>query len=537
MRTVPRIRKNEKRETARKWRVGAYTRLSRDDGDKPESDSIGNQRALLSDYIKSKAELEFVDWYSDDGYTGTNFKRPDFLRMVGDIEAGRIDCVLVKDLSRFGRDYIDMGNYLERWFPEHGVRFIAVNDGVDSERGPYDMLLPMKNIFNEHYARDISNKVKSAFQTKQRRGEFVGAFSSYGYRKDPEHHGRLIVDPYAAQVVQRIFDLFESGMGKVKIAKQLNKEGIPCPSEYKRLNGERYNNGRKIQNTTYWTYATIHRMLRNQMYIGNMEQGRSYRPMLKGKSKQLDRSQWTVVQGTHEAIISPEQWERVQALMQKDTRVMNFEQNVSPFAGFLRCGDCGRAMSKTNHPGGIYYCCGSYKRYGPTVCSRHGIAQRELEGILLNDLNHIIEAVGDLKELTSEASQQSQGRRNLRAEQERCQGALDRVFRLKKVSYEDYRDGLLSRDDYLQYKEDYERQEQQLRIQMAQLQEPEEEAQILQKPWVKNLLQHGKLTELDRPTLAETVEQILIFEDGRIEITYTFSDDLGILGTGKEDAG
>lgn len=426
---MPRKSRNEQKAaaTVRCWRTAEYSRLSREDGDKVESDSITHQRMLLDDFIETHPELILVDRYEDDGYTGTNFDRPDFQRMLRDIEAEKVNCIIVKDLSRFGRDYIDVGRYLERWLPEHGVRFIAIGDNVDSESGPYDMLLPVKNVFNEQYARDISKKVKSAVKTKQRRGEFVGAFPSYGYRKDPENHGKLIVDPPAAQVVQRIFDLFEGGMGKIMIAKVLNEEGVPCPSEYKRLNGERYNNGRRIQNTTYWTYATIHRMLQNQMYAGNLEQGRNYRPQLHGKAKQLERNQWIVVSGTHEAIIDAEQWERVQSLLSKDTRTLDFDKNVSPFAGFLRCGDCGRAMSKTNHPGGVYYCCGSYKRYGPTVCSRHGISQKELEEILLYDLNQIIQAVGDLKELTAQAAEKPVKQRNLQAERERCRGVLDRL--------------------------------------------------------------------------------------------------------------
>ena len=150
------------------WRAALYTRLSREDGDKPESDSITNQRALLESFAARQADLQIVGHYSDDGFTGTNFQRPDFQRMIADIEASKINCVIVKDLSRFGRDYINAGQYLERWFPEHGVRFLAVNDHIDSERGPYDMLLPFKNVFNEQYARDISHKVKSAMQAKQR---------------------------------------------------------------------------------------------------------------------------------------------------------------------------------------------------------------------------------------------------------------------------------------------------------------------------------------------------------------------------------
>ena len=508
------------------WNTAGYLRLSREDGDRAESDSIANQRKLLEQYLSAHPELNLIGFYQDDGYTGTSFNRPAFRRMEADIEAGRINCVLVKDLSRFGRDYIEMGRYLERVFPAQGVRFIAVNDHVDSQQGRYDMLLPMKNIFNTQYARDISDKVRSAIHTKQQRGEFVGAFPSYGYQKDPANHSHLVIDPAAAQVVRRIFDLFEQGWGKIKIAKQLNAEGIPSPSEYKRILGERYHNGRKIDQTTYWTYATVHRILQNQMYAGNMEQGRNYRPTMHGKAVQLDRSEWTVVSDTHEAIIGAEQWERVQALLRKRTRQLSFEQNQSPFAGFLRCGDCGRAMVKTKRAGGIYYSCGSYKRYGPTVCTKHSISHAVLEEIVLHDLNQIISSVQNLQSLAEEAKQPSSRGRS--GERERLEGGLERLYRLKKSAYEDYRDGLIRREDFMRYQSDYERQERELSAQLQQLENVQEE-DLLLHPWVQSLLQHGKLTSLDRVTVAETVRQILVFEDGRIEITYTFSNELGLL--------
>lgn len=507
------------------WRTALYARLSRDDGDKPESDSIANQRKLLERFLAGQAQMELIDFYSDDGYTGYNFDRPNFQRMVADIEAGKVNCVVVKDLSRFGRNYIDVGYYLERWFPEQGVRFIALGDAIDSEKGAYDMTLPVKNVVNEQYARDISRKVRSSFQVKQQNGEFIGAFASYGYRKDPEDHNRLLVDPPAATVVRRIFALYEQGMGKIRIAKLLNEEKVPCPSEYKRLNGEKYHNGRRLNGTSYWTYATVHRILKNQMYAGRMEQGRAPRQGMHGKAKQLPREQWAVVEGTHEAIIEPEQWERVQALLQKDTRTLNFEQNVSPFAGFLRCGDCGRTMSKTNHPGGVYYCCGSYKRYGPSVCTRHGIAHRDLEQLVLDDLNKIISSVEDLHAMAQEA-QESAKAPDRRAEQERLLGSLSRVQRLRKEAYEDYKDGLISREDYLRYKKDYQEQEDRLSAQLEHLQEQDKRQE--ESPWISQLLKLGKLTELDRATVAETIKEILVYED-HVEITYNFSDDLGLL--------
>lgn len=511
------------------WRTAAYLRLSREDGDKAESDSITNQRTMLKQYIQQHPDLELVDFYQDDGYTGTNFDRPAFRRMEEHIRQGHVNCVLVKDLSRFGRNYIEMGRYLEQIFPALGVRFIAINDHVDSQQGKYDMILPIKNLFNTQYARDISEKVRSSIQTKQKRGDFVGAFASYGYRKDPQNHNRLLIDSPAAQVVQRIFQLFEQGAGKISIAKQLNQEGIPSPSTYKKMLGERYHNGRRINQTTYWTYATIHRILQNQMYVGNMEQGRTFRATMHGKARQQNKEQWVVVTGTHEAIISPEQWNRVQQLLHKRTRKLDFSQNQSPFAGFLRCGDCGRAMVKTNAGGGrIYYSCGSYKRYGPQVCTKHSISHAVLEEIVCKDLNQIIAAVHDLKVLEEQTRETAKPVSS--GHKEKLTIALERLKRLKKEAYEDYKDGLLEREEYRSYQHDYQQQIQGLERQLSQL----EQEQPVEQPWIEQLLRYQSITHLDRVTVAETIREILVYEDGHIHITYTFSNMLGILPAPSE---
>ena len=526
-------RKHDHESVSRIWNTAAYCRLSREDGDKIESNSIAGQRILLEDTISRDPSLRLAGVYQDDGFTGTNFDRPDFQRMIRDIEAGIINCIIVKDLSRFGRDYITTGHFLERWLPAHGVRFIAVGDNIDSAAGSYDLLLPFKNVFNEQYARDISSKVRSAVRSKQERGQFIGAFASYGYRKSPSDHNRLEIDPVAAQVVRRVFTLFEQGIGKVRIAKLLNAEGIPCPSEYKRLCGDQYRNSTRHDQTTYWTYSTIHRMLQNRIYAGDMEQGRSPRSGMHGRAKKLDKGQWVVVPDTHEAIIPREQFDRVQKLLTQNTWQPDFQQNISPFAGFLKCGDCGRALCKVTRAGGVYYGCGSYKRYGSTVCSPHSISHRDLEQIVLEDLNRVIASIRDLKALAEEAAP-TPVKRDLTAERERLRGGLDRLYRLKKSAYEDYREGIISKEDFLRYREDYEAQEGQLAAQLEALdQEPEES--LLDRPWVASLLRHGRLMELDRTTLAETVKEILVFEDGRIEITYRFADDLELFRAEEND--
>lgn len=385
------------------FNVAQYIRLSREDGDKAESDSIGNQRKLIHSFLEGKEEFVLYDSYEDDGYTGTNFKRPGFLRMIHDIEEGNVNCVIVKDLSRFGRDYIDTGKYLERYFPEHDVRFISISDNIDSMKQAYDMLMPIKNIFNEQYARDISKKVHTAMHSKQKAGEFIGAFPSYGYKKSVFDKNKLVVDEYAAEVVRRIFSLYIAGTGKIRIASILNEEGIACPSEYKRLNGENYRNSKQLASTTYWTYSTIHRILENQIYIGDMVQGKTVRRM-RGRARTVDKEEWIIKEGTHEPIIDEMTWNKTQYLLGKRTRELDLNSNVSIFAGFLKCGDCGRAMTKKYAKSGtggnnVNYYCGSYVRSGRQFCSPHHIRHQVLEDIVLNDLKMVVQSIENLSEL------------------------------------------------------------------------------------------------------------------------------------------
>lgn len=503
-------------------KTAAYCRISREDGDRTESDSIGNQKALLLDFLTHRPELGPTEFYIDDGYTGTNFERPAFRRMETDIKAGRICCVVVKDLSRFGRDYIETGRYLERWLPEHGVRFIAVNDQIDSDRGAYDMLLPVKNVFNTQYAKDISQKVKSAFRTKQRRGEFIGAFAPYGYRKDPDNRNHLLPDPDAAQVVRRIFSLYESGMGKVGIAKALNVQHIPSPSAYKRLAGEGYCNGRRLSGTDYWTYATIHRILQNRTYAGDLEQGRDVRPAMHGKALRLDRSRWIIVPGTHEAIIDPEQFTRIQALLKRRGYIPAFGQSVNPFAGFLKCGDCGRAMAGSRAGGQIRYSCGSYKRYGACACTPHYLFGALLETAVLQDINRLLAGISDLPSLVKTELQNEPPA--VAPEESRLRPALERVQRLQQSVYEDYAEGILPKEQYLRYQADYARQTEALSAQLAEREKAAAVAPV--PPWIESLLDNGCLTVLDRATIAEIIQEIRVFEQGRIEIDYRFSPEL-----------
>ena len=539
------------------FNVAEYIRLSREDGDKTESDSIGNQKKLIADYLKDKDDLVLYDTYIDDGFTGTNYSRPAFIRMIDDIEAGNVNCVIVKDLSRFGRDYIDTGKYLERYFPDRNVRFISITDNIDSMKQAYDMLLPIKNIFNEQYARDISKKVHSAIKTKQKAGEFIGAFASYGYKKSPMDKNKLIIDEYAAEIVQRIFQMYISGIGKNSIASFLNKEGIVCPSEYKKLNGENYRNSHKLENTSYWTYSTINRILQNEMYVGNMVQGRKTQRM-RGKQQVTDKEEWIVVKGTHEAIIDEDTWNKSQLLLKSRTRNLDLNNNMTVFAGFIKCGDCGRSLVRKNN---ICYC-GTYVRSGRQYCTPHPMPCSVLEKIILEDLKMIIQSVDDLKELVRQnkvkAAEESQIKYHLLCnEKKKLNLELAKIRKLKKAVYEDYCEELISREEYITYRLDYLKREEQLTKQLAGL----EERDVLEKKesletsvdvdvgegsgtgkitdeithvifeasWITHLLEFNSIEKLDRDIIVEMLHEIKVYENHKIEITYNFSDEIADL--------
>lgn len=456
--------------------------------------------------------------------------------MISDIEEGKINCVIIKDLSRFGRDYIDTGKYLERYFPENNVRFISIMDCIDSLKRDYDMLLPIKNIFNEQYARDISKKVHASIETKQRAGAFIGAFAPYGYKKSSVDKNKLVIDEYAAEVVRNIFKLYLGGYGKIRIAGFLNEKGIVCPSEYKKRNGDSYRNSNRLDKTSYWTYSTIHRILQSEMYIGNMVQGQKSQSM-KGKPKVREKEDWIVIKGTHEAIIEKEIWNKVQDLLKRRTRNLDLHTNISMFAGFLKCGDCGRSFVKkggTLTSEGIpRYYCGTYVRFGRAYCTSHSIPYFILEKILLDDLNIIIQNVADIDKIVkkNQGNQGTDRRKKLGMEQERGRLyiELEKVRKLKKGVYEDYKSELISKEEFVTYRQDYLKKEELLETQLESLerrQERERISDIFENPWIKRIVEMRRVEKLDRDIVMEMVREIKVYENCKIKIVYRFSGEL-----------
>lgn len=514
--------------------VAEYIRLSREDGDKAESDSIKNQKKLITDFIKDKKDFILYDTYIDDGFSGTNFNRPSFKRMISDIEAKKVNCVIVKDLSRFGRDYIDTGKYLERYFPDNNIRFIAITDNIDSIKQTYDMLLPIKNIFNEQYARDISKKVHASMSTKQKAGEFIGAFAPYGYKKSSLDKNKLIIDEYASGIIRRIFDLYSRGYGKIRIANLLNEEGIVCPSEYKKINGDNYRNSNRLESTSYWTYSTINRILQNEMYLGHMVQGKKIQ-YLKSKPKTKSPQDWIIVKNTHEPIIDNNTWNKVQILLKCRTRQPHFNPSENIFAGFLKCSDCGRSLVKkisTSQHGKkmIHYYCGTYVRSGKQYCTPHYTPYWILEKIILEDLKIMIQNVKNLENIienqntTFIASKQS-----TETEKKRLIYELQKIQKWKKNIYEDYQEELISKKEYLIYRQDYQKKEELLVKQLSDLEQSqaaEITSNIFENPWIEHLLKLREIEKLDRNIIVEMIHEIKISENHKIKITYNFSDEL-----------
>lgn len=511
--------------------VGAYIRLSKEDEQKmqKDSESVSNQKSIIEDYVKREFDTVVSQYYVDDGITGIHFIREDFQRMETDIQDKKINCIVVKDLSRFGRSHRESDNYILELFPKYGVRFIAVNDAYDSQRDGYSIIVPFKNLINEQYSRDISMKVMSALESKKRKGHFTGSFASYGYQKS-DIKGKLEIDSYASEIVKQIFSLFIEGKGKKSIAKILNHQGIQCPSEYKKACGERYQNSNKLETTSYWTYSSINKILHNQIYAGDMVQGKSNRSKFNvTKTTEKEKSQWIIAENTHEPIIDRDTWNTVQELLEKDTRVIDFNQSLSCFAGFLKCADCGRAMTKINDKGHVYYVCGSYRAYGKSVCSSHHISHEVVEDAVLDDINTVLESIKDLQKDIKQISKNKE-RQAISKEKDlrKLDAEISNLQKKKRRAYEDYQDGILSKQEYFDIKDEYQKSidfnlQKKLSLQEAK---QENEIDLLEKPWIKNLLEKGKLYELDRITVVQTINHIRIGENKEIFIDYKFSKEL-----------
>ena len=373
-------------------KTALYCRLSQDDGNQGDSNSIQNQKAILLQYANEHGFLN-PEFYVDDGYSGANFNRPDFQRMITDMENGEIATIITKDLSRLGRNQLHTGLYIEERFPQFGVRYIAINDGVDTDSAESNDLMPFKNLFNEWYVRDTSRKIRAVFKAKAQRGERLGTRAPYGYYKDPVHKGKLLIDEAAAVVVRRIFSLCSGGMGPTNIGNKLREERILTPAVYAYKKYGLVCHGINLDEPYNWATDSIAKMLENEVYIGNTVNMRYSSKSYKDKKRcERPREEWLITPNTHEAIIDKDTWDIVQKVRSNRRRPTRCGEK-SVFAGLLYCADCGEVLdytrSKNMNSTQYRFRCRGYKKHGMAACTPHNIRECILEDVVLEDLQRV----------------------------------------------------------------------------------------------------------------------------------------------------
>lgn len=519
------------------WKACGYVRISHEDGDSEESNSVTGQKDLIHDYFSRHPELLECGMRVDDGFTGSSFERPAFQAMMADVKSGKIDCIVVKDLSRFGRNYLDAGEYIEKIFPFLGVRFIAINDSYDSfnsDKESDSLMIPFKNLINEAYCRDISVKIRSQLEVKRRRGDFTGAFAVYGYRKDPDNKNHLVIDAYAADVVRDIFRWKMEGISAGDIADRLNKNGILAPMDYKKSQGVRFSTPFLANAHSSWNAASILRILKNPVYTGMLVQGRNTTPSYKVKRRIVKpRGEWNIAEDTHEAIIDPGDFEIVQKLLALDTRTSPGGSSVELFSGMVWCGECGASMVRKTVPSRnkkyIYYVCAAHKN--EKTCYAHSIRDNLLEEIVLESLKKQIQSVVGLTGLSAiveAVAMEKTGIYRLQERLEKKQEEIDRYQRLSDSLYESLSSGVIDHEEYQALKKNYgtlcaeaKRQAESIRAELERMFEMNRE----EGSWLDQFKKRLDITILDRMMVVSLVVGILIDREKGIHIIYHWNDE------------
>ena len=537
---------NENIVSKKIWSVALYIRLSQEDADngtdKQESNSVTSQKTLLNEFIEEHDDLIVYDTYIDDGFTGTDFNRPSFKRLLEDMRSGNINCVIVKDLSRLGRNYIEVGNYIEQVFPLFNIRFIAINDSVDSFKNPAStntILVPFKNLINDEYCRDTSIKIRTSLNGKKKKGEFIGAFPSYGYIKDPKDKHKLIIDEVAADIVKKIFNWnVNEGLGKIAICHRLNDLGVLNPTGHKKIELEQNYNNYGIQDNTYtWTPSTVRNILNNEVYIGNTVQGKRRTKSYKvHKVEAVPKEEWVRVEHTHEPIIDKETFEKAYELSRRDTKVSQKTKKLSVWAGFLKCADCKRAMNKkssTNKSGSKYeyYICSTYRKKSNNLCTKHSIKVENLEKAVLKAINLHIDLLIDTEEIAkqiNESTYQNTKNENIENMIIAKQNEISKISNFKRTLYEDWKNKDITREEYLEYKQKYENDIERLKENIKRLENEKQKYENQNQShnaWIEKFKNQKGIAELSRDIMMELIDCIYVHENGNITIKFKFEDE------------
>lgn len=534
---MARIRKSEtSKTTSIIWYIALYIRLSKEDGN-DVSVSVDNQLKELNTYLeKFEGMYEVVDTYIDDGCTGTDSNRTNFQRMLEDVRAKRVNCVIVRDPSRLSRNYLEAGMYMEQLFVQLNVRFISLSlPALDSYQNPEAMnsiAVPIQNVINDDFCRQTSQKIRGVFNMKRSRGEFIGAFAPFGYSKSPEDKNSLVVDEEASETVKKIFQWFVyEGMSKNGIVKQLNALGIQNPTAYKNGRGLKYHCRTSCDNDGLWSPRTVSAILCNEVYIGSMVQGRQRIKSYKvHEAIQVPKEEWFVVENTHEAIIEKEIFDRAQELQKRDTRAAPKSKTVTLFAGFLKCADCKRAMSRTNAKDKIYYVCRTNRDKSKTACTKHSIRedilkeavliaiQRQID--LVENASQIMEEINTMPDLNTKSARLEKALRTKQQELSKNSTILDSL-------YVDWKTGDITQEQFRRMKSKFETDTERLNQYIKTIQEEirqMEKGVKNENPLFQIFLKDKNVTELDRNLLVCLIDTIYVHEDKHITIKFNFVD-------------
>ena len=553
MARVSRKRGTEKAEGFKEagiYHTGIYLRLSVEDNGKKDADSMENQKNLLMEYVSARPYLMLTDIYMDNGFTGTDFERPEFNRMLKDARDGRINCIVVKDLSRLGRNYVEAGDYIEKVFPFLGIRFIAVNDHYDSDSltSGDELGASLKNVVNDVYAKDISRKVGTAMKQKRLRGEYIGNYAPYGYLKDPKDKNHLIIDQEIAPIVVEIFELRARGNGINTIARILNERDIPSPGRLRYERGIITNNNKKGSGLL-WSRHVLSDLLKNVVYIGNLAQGRSASCLYKGiPFHWTEESEWDLVENTHEAIISPELWKRVQEVTDRKSReakeshgkYAGLPKRENPYGSLLRCADCGRVIKQvhaynTSKRSGtsIYY---NYKcpeniELGDTACPKKNIRAADLDEAVLATIRKQMEIFMDtqkiLKELIAQEKETAKQEAPI-ARVKDIQKEIDRRKGLCTALYTDLKEGILTQDEYFYAKMRYQEEIDSLEKELQELKSIRGKAsEVVQgeKKWEQLISKYYKAQTLNPAMMEAIVKEIKLYADNSISIEFRYMNE------------
>lgn len=506
------------------YEVAVYCRLSRDDNNGSSvSNSISNQKDMLVDYVREKG-WNVRDIYIDDGYSGTNFDRPEFKRMIKDIEIGKINCVVVKDLSRFGRNYAKLGYYTDEIFVDNGVRFIAINDNVDSNKGDNE-IVPFKNVINEWYARDISKKVRSSRAINAKQGKFLGSKPPYGYIKSPNDKHQLIIDENVVDIVKRIFSQFYAGDSGRNIASLLSDEGIPAPRAYHYQSLGKTNP--ITSETDTWGSNTVLQLVKNRVYAGDMVQGKRVAPSFKSKKRNtVPKEDWIVIENTHEPIVEREIWNTIQERFRENKRTrVSYSGEVSLFSGIVKCAECGSAMAFNIKKCGPreypIYRCGKYANNGKKTCSIHSISMDTLERIVLEDIRNNARILTDdeivlMDKLVKLNNREQEKALSIKkARKKELNNQYDTVSKLIKQVFAEKMAGNVPDDMFKDLLADYQKEQEKAKNELESITSNIEKIQTETNnisDIVVKLKKHIHLEKLNRTIIAEIIDSISVSE-------------------------